>query len=356
LFLSTLLVNRAFAETPIPSRQRRVKDPATEFELLRLTDPTVSNAVLPPSHIRSLFSRNNSLIYCSDESGSYQVYRMDLKSGQSRPLSSARELEATLVAPLDERSVAYVASGVLEVTSGDRPRQLHRLEPGWVAAGLSVTADGRQVLLAQNKEGQGRLSLIDTGKTAQARLLVESPEAIEFAAARPRRSAAVYLKGGQLWLVDTVGSGHRRLRAAPGVSMAARWSNDGRHIFYLSQPSAAGRLTELRQHTPDTNEDKLVAATSQYVGFTANADSSVFVGVSGSKASPYVLLLTRVGKREMTLVEHRVAQASRVNLQISSNSQWLYFHSDREGKFAIYGMRMSAFLEDTEEDPTTGEN
>jgi oligogalacturonide lyase len=84
------------------------------------------------------------------------------------------------------------------------------------------------------------------------------------------------------------------------------------------------------------------------VSFGANADSSVFVGASGSKASPYLLLLVRSVRRELTLCEHRASDPRLVSPQFSPNSQRVFFQSDRHGKMAIYSMRVEKLVEETE--------
>jgi oligogalacturonide lyase len=104
----------------------------------------------------------------------------------------------------------------------------------------------------------------------------------------------------------------------------------------------------LREHIPDTGEDKLIANTTQFVTFDRNADASVFVGASGSKASPYVLLLVRSGRREMTLAEHKASTPQSVVVAFSSNSQRLFYNTDREGRPAIYSIPLEKFVEDTD--------
>jgi oligogalacturonide lyase len=123
---------------------------------------------------------------------------------------------------------------------------------------------------------------------------------------------------------------------------------DGKSILYLSYPEAKNKLNELREHTPDTNEDKLIARTSQFVNFTRNSDASVFAGVSNSKASPHILLLLRVTRRELTICEHKASDPANVMVLFSPNSQRLFYQTDRQGKPAIYSVAVDRFVEKTE--------
>ena len=107
-------------------------------------------------------------------------------------------------------------------------------------------------------------------------------------------------------------------------------------------------MNNIREYTPDTNEDQFVSATSQFAAFNRNGDTSVFVGASGSKASPYVLLLVRSVKRELTLCQHRASDPRQVTALFSPNSQRVIFQSDRDGKMAIYSIAVERLVEETE--------
>src|ERR1700709_2547292 len=89
----------------LPSDLRKFRDPATEFDLVRLTDPA-HNSYLPPAHLRSVSQRNNSLLFASDRGGTLQPYRVDTKSGEIRPTGSLRELDVSTLSLLpDDRSI-----------------------------------------------------------------------------------------------------------------------------------------------------------------------------------------------------------------------------------------------------------
>ena len=66
--------------------RRRYLDPATEFEVQRMTDPA-SSSVLPAHYQKALTRRGNALLFGSDRSGSFQAFLMDVKSSESRQTS-----------------------------------------------------------------------------------------------------------------------------------------------------------------------------------------------------------------------------------------------------------------------------
>ena len=337
----------------LPSEGKRYKDAATEFDVYRLTDPTHESRL--PAYFARAIPRNGSfLIYSSDRSGAPQVYRMDLKSGQSRILTEAAGLVSdswTLAA--DDRNICYLAGRSLFLANlaSMRAREVYRIdeeyEPG---LGLSLTEDSLYAALIEQKPGNNRLRLI-TMRTGTAVTLAESPDRLSDPMPRPKRAGMLYRRGSdELWLVNFDGAQNRKLRLAPGGVGSPVWSADGKTALYLNFPATPAQLNNIRECTPDTNEDKQIANTTQFVALNRNGDSSVFIGASGSKASPYILLLVRSVKRELTLCEHRASDPRMVAPIFSPNSQRIFFQSDRDGKMAIYGMTVDRLVAETETD------
>jgi oligogalacturonide lyase len=336
---------------PLPSEAVRYSDPATESLVYRLTDPKFSS-LLPPNYGRAISRRGNFLYYSSDRDGSFQLYRMELKTGQSVQLTEAGMLEPWSITLLqDEKSCCYIAGGALNQLQLARVRErvVYRISEGFEAApGLAVSEDGLYAAIVERKAGLGRLRLINLLK-GTATTVVEGSDEIADPMIRPRRAGVMYRLGGrELHVVNFDGQQNQRLRVANGGLGTALWSSDGRTVLYLNFPEDRKQLNSIREYTPDTNEDRLVAATTQYVQFGRNVDSTVFVGASGSKASPYLLLLVRSVKRELTLCEHKASDPRLVAPVFSPNSQKVFFQSDRHGKWAIYSMAVDRFVAETE--------
>jgi oligogalacturonide lyase len=337
---------------PFSSEIKRYKDASTEFDVIRLTDPAHESR-LPASYGRA-FPRNGSfLVYSSDRSGTMQAYRMDLKSGQSRSLTEATGLVADSLTLSDERNLCYLDGRSLFLTNLGtlRGREVYRIEEGFEAGhGFSLSEDGLYAALIEQKAGGSRLRLIAM-RTGTASTLAEATDPISDPMPRPKRAGMLYRRGpDELWLVNFDGAQNRKLRLAAGGLGPALWSADGRTVLYLNFPPTPKQLNNIRECTPDTNEDKFIANTSQFVAVNRNVDSSVFIGASGSKASPYVLLLVRSVKRELTLCEHRASDPRITAPMFSPNSQRIFFQSDRDGKMAIYTMAVDRLVEATEAD------
>jgi len=339
----------------LPSSLTRYPDPTTEFPVFRLTDPG-HTSVLPPHYARALSRKGNFLLYASDASGNMQAYRLDLKSGQARLLTEAENLDpACLTLAADERSFSYVDAGRLYSSSLSslRPRQVYRAPDGYQPTGMSIAEDGLFAALVERNGSHYRLQLIRM-MDGMATTLAEGNEAndeLSDPLPRPRRASVLYRRAGGVWLANLDGKQNYRLRLADGQAATALWSPDGRSVLYLNVPADARKLRNLREFTPDTNEDKVISDTSQYACFGRNADGSVFVGASGSKASPYVLLLVRAVHREFTLCEHRASNPAMVSPVFSANSQNVFFSSDQHGKPAIYRIALDRLVEATEEAP-----
>jgi oligogalacturonide lyase len=323
-----------------PSELQRFKDPATEFDIYRLTDP--ANRSWLPASGRAISRRTAFLIYASDRSGSVQGYRLDMKTGQSEELTKAAGLiPDSLALTPDERSVCYLDGDLFMLVnlSNGRAREVYRLESGYRAGrGLHLSGDGLYAALVEQKEGTSRVRLIGV-RTGTAATVTEASDVVSDPMPRPRRAGLLYRRGDdQLWVVNYDGAQNRQLRLAPGGVGPAFWSADGRTVLYLNIPADKTQLHSIREYMPDTNEDRLVANTTQFVAFSGNGDSSVFVGASGTKASPYILLLVRSVRRELTLCEHRSSDPAQANPMFSPSSQRIFFQSDRDGKMAIYAM------------------
>lgn len=336
----------------LPTEARRYADPSTDATVVRLTDPA-HRSWLPAWPGRTIGRRGGFLIYASDRSGTPQAYRLDLKTGQSRGLSEAANLvpDSLSLTP-DERGFCYLDADALTSASFSnlRTRDVYRLAAGYEpGTGFHLSDDGLYAVLVERKGTSSRVRLVAT-RTGSAVTLAESQsDELSRPLIRPKRAGIMYRRGkDELWVVNFDGAQNRKLRVADGGTGPAFWSADGRAILYLNYPSDPKLLHNIREFVPDTNEDRAVANTTQFAAFGGNGDSNVFVGASGSKASPYVLLLVRSVKRELTLCEHHSSDPAGVNPLFSPNSQRIFFQSDRDGKMAIYTMVVDRLVAETE--------
>jgi oligogalacturonide lyase len=324
---------------------QRYPDPATEFEILRLTDPSFASGLTAP-HLRQFQRRFDSLLYWSEREGARQAYLLDLKAGGSKQVTDVAQLDpSSLSLTPDERAAVYFDADALcetSLTGNLATRQIYKVSGG-ARAGITVAADGS--ILFGEGESIVRLSRQKSSYSSSSPVHEAAP--IDLVLARPRHSQIVYRAGAAVYICELDGGNKRRLDLAPGTTGEILWTPDGRTLLYLHIPDDSHELIALREHAPEDNSDHMIARTSQFASVSANGDASVFVGASRSRATAYVLLLLRVARRELTLCEHRSSEPSKVSPIFSPDSQSVFFVSDRHGKSALYRVHVERFVEET---------
>ncbi|MBL8177955.1 MAG: PD40 domain-containing protein [Bryobacterales bacterium] len=346
-FLSLPLAGAAFAANKgqtFPIEGVRYADPSTEFPVERLTDPKYSS-YWPNPYARAIARKGVFFLYSCDRGEGMQAFRYELRSGESKQLTEAKELRTeTLHLLPDDRAFAYVDGRSVFVApfAGLREREVYRIADGWeMGEGFSVSGDGIYAVLAEKQGAKSRLRLIGMAK-GNVTTLVEHDGVLAHPQARPRRASVLYQRDDQLCLINYDGQNNialAKIHPSPG---AVLWSPDGRTVQYLDPGSA------MREVTPDTRQDRLIAKTSQFANMSRNIDGSVFVAASRSKAQPFILLMVRTVKRELAICEHRASEPANVAPVFSPTSQRIYFQSDRDGKPAIYSVVVDKFIEKTE--------
>ncbi len=331
-----------------PAGSVRYSDPTTELDVIRLTDPAYTS-ILPAYYNRAIARNTGFLLFSCDRGGSPQAFRIDLKTAQQRQLTDTPDLDsASLTMTPDNRSFCYFAGRSIYISnlSTLHERELYQVPEGWErCAGLSVGPDGTHATFAEKKGDGSRLRMVSLAQ-GTARTVIEVPFAMDHPLPRPSRAQIVYRQAEDaLWMVNSDGQQNRKLKTSAGRATGANWAPDGKTLLYLNLPDDKRQLNAIRETTPDTNTDKLVAKTSQFASFGFNRDTSVFVGASANTSSPTVLILLRLTRRELTLCEHKASQPTLCSPQFSPDSQRVYFQSDRDGKPAIYCIHVEKLVE-----------
>lgn len=358
LALTAALPAAAADNSPLlPAEWKRYADPATELEVTRLTDPSFASG-LAGQGLRRFTRHSDWLLYWSERTGKAQGYLANLKTGESEQVTEAAELDReALTLSADESAIYYFDGAALKVTRFPKltTREVYRLASGTTRTGFSINGEGA-ILFG---EFDGRSTRIMRLQKDQAHRAFDADGRIEDISARPgnlkSRLRLFYRTGNRLWVSTAEGGDRRVLQTEPGQILSPCWTANGAAITYLHVPDNPRELVTLREHNPDTGADTLVARTSQFISAAPNGDSSVFVGASRSVASPYVLILVRSVRRELTLAEHHASNPAIVSPSFSPDSRSIAFNSDRHGKPAVYLMAVGKFVEETngEDAPAT---
>jgi len=333
-----------------PADVKRYEDPTTELEVYRLSDPAYSST-LPAYYSRSIAHNGASMLFCCDRGGTPQVLRMDLKTGETKELTDAQDLDgSSITLTPDNRSFCYFAGRSLYISPmAGRGKPLYEVPEGWERCpGLNVGPDGTHATFAERQGDRSRLRMV-TLVQGIARTVVEVPFAMSHPLARPLRAQILFRQGDDaLWLVNSDGTQKRQLKLGAGRIGPANWAADGKSLLYLSFPADPMQITTIRECLPDSNGDSLVAKTSQYAHFGFNGPATAFVGACRSAASPTILIMLRSTRRELTLCEHKASHPEMTAPRFSPDTQRLYFQSDRDGKPAIYSVHLEKFLDRTD--------
>lgn len=349
-FLAGLGVSLAAQNHAAAPEWRRYLDPATEFEVLLLTDPQFESR-FPAPPAMAVDRRSRTLVYASDRSGQWQPWVMDLTNGQSRQLGShASFVPETLTFSANGREAIFaVGERLVAMTVANlKTRPLTALEGGaeW-ASPVAPSPDGTALFYTEKRDGVWRIQrLAARGPVVE---VASAEEPMLAPAPNPRRAMVLWrTAGGGLEVAAFDGSLRRRLEVPAGRVLETHWSPDGQSILYLHEAAGERPGTAIREQRLDSREDRLVAATSQFGRFSSNANGSVFAGASRSAASPYMLILLRINRRELALCEHRASDVSLAAPVFTPDSQKILFVSDRLGKPAIFLMNVEKLIEKTD--------
>lgn len=329
----------------------RYQDPATEFDVRRLTSPQ-HESLLPAAPARAVDRKAKTLLFAARTDGAWAPYLMDLGNGQIRPLPEAPDFQPeTLTFTPDDRAVLCFHGPDLTsaALNNHKAQSLARVRDGWARSGcIAPTDDGQSYFFVETQGETAHIRRLHRAKGAPE-TAVETRGTVLEVTPNPKRAMLLWrTPEGALWVAPFEGGAPRQVETPAGKVLQAHWSPDGQKIVYLLAPAELNQLNALREQTLDRKDDALLAKTSQFAAFNRNSNSSVFLGASRSKASPNILLLLRATRREFTLCEHKASNPALCAPTFSANSQKVFFQSDRHGRMAIYMMGVEKLIEKTD--------
>lgn len=325
------------------------EDPATEFEVTRLTNPAYA-CYLPCPDYRFVSSKRGFLLYSSNRGGSLQVFRLDFRKDRHRQLTDARDLDPSCLALYGkDKRFAYIDGSTIFQGSagGGRPRELYTAGDDWqLGEGLDIDAEGKEGVFVETRMNLSRLLLLDV-KRRKATSVSEQEGLLTRPMLRPNHQDILYRRNGrELWAMDRDGNNRRKLNTAPGELGPVYWTSGARSFHYLSLPETRGKES-IREFSIDQNEDNLIVETRQFQSFGPNGNSTAFIGARRAPVSPHIVLLLRIG-RELTLCEHGASEEFPVTVVFSPDSRKIVFGSNRDGQPAIYTMPVDDLVEATD--------
>jgi oligogalacturonide lyase len=335
---------------------RRYLDASTDNEVYCLSDPDQEAWMSFPWN-RTAARRQNFVLYslgngAGAEDGP-QIHRLDLKGGLLKPLTNLPGIfpQAFALAP-DDRTLYFAAGETLYATSTGnlaKPKELHRASsPEVWSNGFSLSEDGLNIAFID----EGKVQILNTRLSGKAavRTVAEAGAGCHQPLAAKGGGVVWRKQQGGFWVSHPLAGAKALEVVVDGPTGPLVWNPDGRSFLFLRLSQERGVANALHEFSLETKRETLVGKTSQFVHFNRNGDSSVFVGASGSKAQPYVLLMLRVTRRELALCEHKASDPSKVAPVFSPSSNRIFFQSDRLGKQAIFSMLVDKLVEETLDD------
>ncbi|MBI1355663.1 MAG: hypothetical protein GC160_15095 [Acidobacteria bacterium] len=358
-------------------------DPLTERKMERLTDPAHLFR-LPHRSERFLADHNDALYLAGELDGSRQVFEYDLKRQRLVQLSEGPGLLSDSIT-LDHRNRnLFYLQGDRLVEGGRGDRTVQTIAAGWRATGaLTLSDDGALAAWIEMREGDEhddpaqqfarhprcRLQAAALSGGA-ARTLVEEDHWLDMPRFRPGSHEILYARegpwgevAGRLQLISADGGASRSLRERIGEEQigAEQWSSDGERIWFVHFPDKGYRGATIRTLDAAGANETTVSPCSAFGWFHVNHDASAIVGASRRPSGPNIYVLFPKLQREITLCEHGASgkphpiagtdrmdpQASAPAPVLSHDSQWVYFSSDREGKPAVYRMKVEDLVSET---------
>lgn len=325
------------------SESKEFLDPVTEVVIQRMTSEANNSFLLPPAH-RSISRRSDQVLIANDREGVLRLYFLDLKSGTQRLVSPEPLLNPSAACLLpDDRSALFLThSRQLRSTSArfksvDLPSGSELLEgpialfDGTAAVLLTKSASSHHIML-WNAAGLTPL-LTHEGVLASLRVA-------------PRQKTLLFRRDAQLCSLALPATKPALLPLDAASMAGLQWDWQG-SAFLFAHTEPPNRVS-IEEYDFATRKPRWSARTSQYSEFMPNRDSSVFVGASKSKASPLVLIMLRVTKRELAIAEHR--SSGPVYPMFTPNSQYVLYQTDRLGKSCVFGVKVNKLVEETAEE------
>jgi oligogalacturonide lyase len=344
--LASVRGTNAVQPLPHASEFFRFLDPVTETPVVRLTNPT-AHSYLPASTNPFVSVRDRFLLFSSDRNGALAPFRLDLRNGALTQIATTQKLRPESLSLSSRGNEAFLVDGDALVEIGLTNRRMRVLAEGvssYCELGRTSDPEARFVIVRE-----GRLEILSSrhgGSLAE--------EVDNFCLGRPGGRGCLFRKvtgtdEQQLWYVATTGQpGSEPVLLIEGNVANPVWTRAGHQLLFLREAFHNDVfVSEIHGINPESRSEAMVARTSQFAAFSPNADTSVFVGASRSKAQPTILLLLASPPRELTLCEHRASKPRDVSPVFSADSKRVYFQSDHEGKSALYSVNVEKLIEPT---------
>jgi oligogalacturonide lyase len=359
-------------------------DDLTGRPLERLTDLNVLFH-FPHYHHRFLGAGNRSLILGGEADGTRQIHFHDLRRNRTTQLTGG-EGTFPYSATMDEqeKELFFLQGDGLNRASltGRGRHQVFRCPGGWRFTGhMSISEGASSAALVEIREDdyrddpaeqvaarpQCRIRVVDLAGGGD-RIAVTARAWLSHPQFRPGRRELLYAQesaggaGAQAYWSSVDEKNPKPLRPDDGGRIERPyWALGGGEVRFVHFPDETLRGATVRSINPDTGEERRIARCSAFGWLHENVDGSAYVGASKRPSGPNIYVLFPSLDREITICEHGASgkpypvagtgaldySCAMPETAFSHDSQWVYFTSDREGRPAVYRMKVEDLVEST---------
>jgi oligogalacturonide lyase len=332
-------------KSPYPAELKLYLDPITEVPIQLLTPPGLNSRMLPVV-ARSITRKSDQILIAVEKSNGWQLQWLNLKNGDQKvALDSALLTPESAALLADDRSIIAATTQGKLVSSSARIKSADLTME--LLEGPLPCFDNNSALCIGKSEGQFHL-LRWNFADGQINRMHSSQTTLAHLSTSAKSDSVAVAQGNEILTGSASGGALKTLsNSAPNQTS----SRILQLLWHSTDTSLLALQTGVENRTQLFNfRDGQIwsARTSQYSEFGSNRDGSVLVGASGSKASPLILLMLRLTKRELPIAEHKSSVPSRP--QFTPNSQRVIYQTDRLGKSVIFAVEVDRLVEETQEE------
>ena len=364
----------------------KFKDIDTGREVWRLTSPEYLST--HPYFYFNCISRDNTFaVFGSDISGSRQLFKIDLSSGEMLQLTDRPGLLLIQVClSLDDKTLVYASSDSVSCLNMETLEENIVYRPGdewWTNKTFGVTPDCSHVAQVQlfrsdlvsrengpvnmsaqwEKKPRCRIVSIDVN-AGSSNIVYDEKLWVAHPQHRPVYKDKImfchegpgHLIDSRIWLMDADGSNIICPREHQGNESFTHeyWFADGSALGYvariLDKESRKAIETTIRKIDMDSMKETVVMPCTYYNHCVSNIKNTMIVGDGSNPEKPYIFISDLRSGKELELCRHDTKWASyfdpgineyinqdaHPHPQFSQDGKKVIFNSDKEGKPCVY--------------------
>ncbi len=299
-----------------------------------------------PSHEPTLTPlRADRIAFMSDRGGTYDVYLLDLESGELTDLTNDQANDG--LPSWNDRANAFVflttrgtdTVGIYRMDIDGANAAPIRMDPPADADPPIWSPTGEWLAFAGLAESNAEIYIVDSNGSG-LRNITNHPAADRFGAWSPdgQKVAFVSDRDGAIGIysIDLQGGEATLLSDPESPSGGPSWSPDGTQLAFMSSS-----LGDVEIYVMDSDGGNIVRLTES-VGFdgfpTWSPDGTRIAFLSNRDGNPEIYVMNADGSAQTNLTNHPAQESVQGDFAWSPDGRQILFHSDRDGNPDVFVM------------------